>query len=84
MHLVVGDTIRERLSSPSVVKALLESHTQPEKIIETLFVRVLSRKPTDKEQMDFRNFISGNENNPEIYEDIFWGLLNSTEFLFNH
>jgi hypothetical protein len=49
-----------------------------------LFVTVLSRKPTDKEQMDFRNFISGNENNPEIYEDIFWGLLNSTEFLFNH
>lgn len=84
MHLVVGDTIRERLSSPSVVKALLESHTQPEKIIETLFVRALSRKPTDKEQMDFRNFISGNESNPEIYEDIFWGLLNSTEFLFNH
>jgi hypothetical protein len=44
----------------------------------------LSRKPTAEELTDLMAFVSGNEKNPELYEDIFWGLLNSTEFLFNH
>jgi len=84
MHLVVGDTIRDRLNAPGVIKALLESQDEPPKVIEGLFVRALSRKPTAEELTDLMAFVSGNEKNPEFYEDIFWGLLNSTEFLFNH
>ncbi|MFM8261349.1 MAG: DUF1553 domain-containing protein, partial [Pirellula sp.] len=84
MHLVVGDTIRERLSSPVVVKALLDAQVEPEKIIESLFVRALSRKPTAEERVDLMAFVSGNEKNQDVYEDIFWALMNSTEFLFNH
>jgi hypothetical protein len=84
MHLVVGDTIRDRLNAPGVIKALLESQDEPPKVIEGLFVRALSRKPTAEELTDLMAFVSGNEKNPELYEDIFWGLLNSTEFLFNH
>ena len=84
MHLVVGDTIRDRLNAPGVIKALLESQIEPPKVIEGLFVRALSRKPTAEELTDLMAFVSGNEKNPEFYEDIFWGLLNSTEFLFNH
>lgn len=84
MHLVVGDTIRERLSSPVVVKALLDSQVEPEMIIESLFVRALSRKPTAEERVALMAFVSGNEKNPDVYEDIFWALMNSTEFLFNH
>jgi hypothetical protein len=84
MHLVVGDTIRERLSSPVVVKALLDSQVEPEMIIESLFVRALSRKPTAEERVDLMAFVSGSEKNPDVYEDIFWALMNSTEFLFNH
>jgi hypothetical protein len=84
MHLVVGDTIRERISSPGVVKALLDSQVDPEGIIEILFVRALSRKPTPEERVDLLAFVHGNEKSQEVYEDIFWALLNSTEFLFNH
>ncbi|MCE2812629.1 MAG: DUF1549 and DUF1553 domain-containing protein [Planctomycetaceae bacterium] len=84
MHLVVGDTIRDRLSSPGFFKALLDSQVEPEQIIESLFVRALSRKPTAEERVDLMAFVSGNEKSQEVYEDIFWALMNSTEFLFNH
>ena len=84
MHLVVGDTIRDRLSNAGIVKQLLEKHQEPERVIEGLFITTLTRKPTAQELDDFKQLVAGNETNPEIYEDIFWGLLNSTEFLFNH
>jgi hypothetical protein len=84
MHLVVGDTIRDRLSNAGILKQLLEKHQEPERVIEGLFITTLTRKPTAQELDDFKQLVAGNETNPEIYEDIFWGLLNSTEFLFNH
>jgi hypothetical protein len=84
MHLVVGDTIRDRLGNAGILKQLLEKHQEPERVIEGLFITTLTRKPTAQELDDFMQLVAGNETNPEIYEDIFWGLLNSTEFLFNH
>jgi hypothetical protein len=84
MHLVVGDTIRERLSTGGVVKEFLAADLEPGQIIEGLFIRALSRKPSKEELEGFLGFVGGNEKNGEIYEDVFWGLLNSTEFLFNH
>jgi hypothetical protein len=84
MHLVVGDTIRDRLGNAGILKQLLEKHQEPERVIEGLFITTLTRKPTAQELDEFKQLVAGNETNPEIYEDIFWGLLNSTEFLFNH
>ncbi|MFM8398641.1 MAG: hypothetical protein ACKOAH_12505, partial [Pirellula sp.] len=60
------------------------AQVEPERIIESLFVRALSRKPTAEERVDLMAFVSGNEKSQDVYEDIFWALMNSTEFLFNH
>jgi hypothetical protein len=31
-----------------------------------------------------KELIGENVSDPQVYEDIFWSLLNSTEFVFNH
>ena len=60
--------------------------TTPGKV-EALFLAALSRKPSCSE-MDRcvsyveRGGVSGNEK--KALGDIFWALLNSTEFSFNH
>ena len=84
MHLVVGDTVRDRLTSGGVVKSLIETKSTPEEIVTDLFIRALSRKPTPEELAGFVEMAAGAPKDQAVYEDIFWSLLNSTEFVFNH
>jgi|688.fasta_scaffold35699_3 hypothetical protein len=84
LHLIVGDTVRDRLAAGGVVKALVETKSTPEDIVEELFIRVLARKPDGEEMAAMIALVGDSPKDPAVYEDIFWSLLNSTEFLFNH
>jgi hypothetical protein len=58
-----------------------------EKKIEALFLTTLTRKPTPEEKETLASYVdrggpSGNKE--KVLADVFWVLLNSTEFLFNH
>src|SRR5262249_35083994 len=55
--------------------------------VETLFLATLSRKPTPDESARFSRYIDkGGKtgNSKKALADVFWALLNSTEFKFNH
>jgi len=58
----------------------------PQHVIESLYVRCLSRKPTASERKSLGTILeaSKTEEHQQVVEDIFWSLLNSQEFLFNH
>jgi len=86
MHLLVGDTAMPRVHSAAtggVLKTIVEAHSTPEAIVEAIFIRVLSRRPTAAEMTTLVELVSRNQS-PAVYEDIFAGLLDSSEFLFNH
>jgi hypothetical protein len=58
-----------------------------EQKVEALFVSALARKPTPAEAEKFGSYVErggilGDKN--KALADVFWVLLNSTEFLFNH
>jgi hypothetical protein len=84
LHLAVGDSIQERISKGRVVQDLLAEHSTPEDIITALFIRTLSRRPTGDEMAGLLELVGSDAVGKAFYDDIFWGLLNSTEFLFNH
>jgi len=84
LHLAVGDSTRDRLAAGGVVKKLIETSSTPEGIIEGLFIRTLSRRPTTQEMSGMRGLVGDAVKDQAVYEDIFWSLLNSTEFLFNY
>jgi hypothetical protein len=54
--------------------------------IEALYVAALSRKPATKERERMVRFVedAGRERRAERLADVFWVLLNSAEFRFNH
>lgn len=55
--------------------------------IEALYLSTLTRRPTAAEQSRLAAYVNsgGSRNNPgEALADMFWALLNSSEFLLNH
>lgn len=84
LHLLNGDSVHNRIQRGRIVSELLKEKTSPEKIIESLYVRTLTRKPTDVELSKLLPQVKAEKTPQAILEDIFWALLNTKEYLFNH
>ncbi len=63
---------------------MLTTKKFPEERILELYIRCFSRKPTQEELEKLRPVLGEGSNQTQAMEDIFWALLNSREFLFNH
>jgi hypothetical protein len=84
LHMTVGETVQQRLGANGKLKEIVENSATPQEALEALFVLTLSRKPTTQESSELRALIGAGAKDVAVYEDIFWSLLNSTEFAFNH
>ncbi len=84
LHLINGDTIQGKISQGGVVKQLLDGGRTPQQVIESLYVRTLARRPTPEEVEKLMVTVTQAENPQVGLEDVFWAILNSREFLFNH
>ena len=84
LHLLNGDTIQNKIEQGGLVKTLLKQGKTPEQIIESLYLRCFSRKPTSEELNKLRPFLTSDSDAQQGLNDIFWSLLNAKEFVFNH
>ncbi|MEC7556386.1 MAG: DUF1553 domain-containing protein, partial [Planctomycetota bacterium] len=83
LHMVVGKNISNAINA-GLVTRLLQRGDGPSALIEELFIRCLSRKPTAEELAAMLELVAEDVKEKAPYEDILWSLLNSTEFSFNH
>jgi hypothetical protein len=60
---------------------LLKKTSDPGERIDMIYLNTIGRYPKDSEK---DNLISKSGKGDEIYEDLLWALLNSSEFIFNH
>ena len=84
LHLMNGDTVRRKIRQGGLINRRLKEERSRGEIVDELYIRSLSRKPTEKERAKFKAFFTKDAKPREVLEDIFWALLNSREFLFNH
>jgi hypothetical protein len=64
-----------------VLGDVLASNSDDYAVLETLYLRVLARRPTAKEVETCRRYLKAVGNRKEAFEDVFWSLINSTEFI---
>ena len=84
LHLLNGQTVQGKIRQGGVVKQLLASHPENAPVIENLYLRVLGRGPTESELAQLLALVADDPNRQQVFEDLFWALLNSREFVFNH
>lgn len=87
LHMSNGTTLNQKLEAKeNRITRLLASKPSPEKIVETAYLASLARYPTDKEREKLVSALA-KVNDADLrpaVEDLFWAVLSSKEFLFNH
>ncbi len=84
LHLMNGESVHAKVKDGGVVKRLLDEKKSPAEIVSELYLRCLSRRPTEDELKQIDTQLAAEKNSQAALEDVFWALLNSREFLFNH
>jgi hypothetical protein len=85
LHLLNSDALQNKIANGGVVKKLATRHSQDMgQAIDELYVRCLSRSPTEKEMTKLKSYFGNGKSDEQVLTDIFWGLMNSKEFIFNH
>ena len=68
----------------NLIGRLLEAKKPPGEIINEVYVRCLCRKATAKERTRLDALLAEQPDKKKALEDIFWAVLNTREFMFNH
>lgn len=84
LHLLNGESVHNRIQQGKLIHKMLEEKKSPEEIINSLYLRTLTRKPTDIEVSKLMAQVNAEKDKKAILQDIFWALLNTKEYLFNH
>ena len=84
LHLLNGDTVNAKVVNGGLVKKLQKAGRTRAEIIDELYLRTLSRVPTEKETTALTAFFTEGKKEETVLNDLFWSLLNAKEFVFNH
>ncbi len=86
LHISNGDTVNQKLEDKgNRLEKQLAAGRSNEEIIEEAYLAALSRYPTESEQARLAAALSEPDVERRLLvEDLYWSILSSKEFLFNH
>ena len=87
LHISNGNTVNERLrNEKSCVAKVIDAEIENNRILEDAFLTTLARQPSAAEVEQLLPVLetASNDQRREVIEDLYWGIMSSREFLFNH
>ena len=87
LHLANGDSLNQKLKSKgNRIDQILGMSKSPAELIDEVYLTTASRFPSETEKSalvsEWTNTAEGDRR--AFMEDLFWSILSSKEFLFNH
>ncbi len=87
LHIANGNSLNDKLQSTAnrITKRLAEN-SKDEELLEELYLAALARFPTDEEKRAILPELAAatGADKRQAVEDLYWSVLSSKEFLFNH
>ncbi|MCU0711651.1 MAG: DUF1549 and DUF1553 domain-containing protein [Pirellula sp.] len=84
LHLINGDATGGKIANGGLLKTWKDQGLTQQQIIEKIYMRCISRAPTEAESSTLLKMIAEAPNEEQGLQDVFWAVLNSREFIFNH
>ena len=84
LHLLNGESTTGKIAEGGVIDRLLAQNADPMTVVTALYERCLSRQPTAEEVTAISERLKSSTDLKASLSDLFWALLNSNEFVFNH
>ena len=84
LHLLNGDTVEPKIAQGNIVGKMLQEKKSHAQVIEHLYVRCLARAPKPDELKTLLVIVDKAPDKKQALEDVFWAIMNSREFMFNH
>ncbi|GDY20144.1 S-layer protein [Verrucomicrobiota bacterium] len=85
LHLANGDTLNDKLAKKgNRLDQLLAKKMSDQELLEETYLLTLNRPPTPAEKAKLTQILATAADRRPALEDLFWSLLSSREFLFNH
>jgi hypothetical protein len=87
LHISNGETINKKLEQKgNRIDQLLTAGKPDEQILDEVYLAALSRYPTEAEKRDTLQVLAETPDADQrvLVEDVYWSILSSREFLFNH
>ncbi|MCH2600751.1 MAG: DUF1549 and DUF1553 domain-containing protein [Pirellulales bacterium] len=88
LHLYNGDTVNNKLQSKEGrIERLFAGEVAAADAVRGAYMEALSREPTELESQRLTEIIASDDSAEQrrlVLEDLYWSLLTSKEFIFNH
>jgi hypothetical protein len=86
LHLYNGDTVNKKLQSAGSAAEKASAEADNAKVVEEVFLAALARFPAEEEKQPLILELANTkpEERRQAIEDLYWSVLTSREFLFNH
>ncbi len=85
LHLQNGDAIVKKIkANEGRLAKLLKEIPDNNQLIDELFLVTHSRKANNRERQAVLELLQAGDPREEVFRDLFWALLNSKNFTFNH
>jgi hypothetical protein len=84
LHLLNGENTTGKIVEGQIIDNMLSSGQTPEDVIRSIYIRCYSREPSSEEKTKLLQRVDQASDKKSELVDIFWAVLNSNEFIFNH
>ncbi len=88
LHIANGDTLNKKLAQPgNRIDQLLASGKPNDQLVEEAYLLAVSRQPTAPEKAAMTKLLAAAPapaDKRQVLEDLFWSLMSSRDFVFNH